>query len=358
MTVPTLLEPDEVRRALFVRLKRFGDTIFLAHAIGAFKAWAPHAHLGVVVKPGYDALIRLLPEVDEIVFAEPGARGAVRSWRRVRAFDADLAVDFHGGPRAAGLMAACRAPIRVGEKRFRWPVYDVRIDHAEHVYGLERRSHTIENHLALLAGIGVPTPPRPVSLPVDPRARESVEHRLRFIGDSDPVVLFPTTTLRAKQWPIERWAALAHRLADQRSGKILLQFGPGEDELAEFCRSHAGAAHVFDDFSIGELNALVAGAQLVVGQDSLGVHLAAAHATPSVVLYGGTDPASYFPWMSEHVVLRVDGLVCSPCEGRDCRSPYYRWACIDEIDDEVVYDIVAAWLDGDRPGARRLPIER
>jgi len=74
---PTLpLNPGEIRSALFVRLRRFGDTIVLGACVRLFKRWAPHARLTVLVQPGYDALLRPLREIDEIAIVERGARGA------------------------------------------------------------------------------------------------------------------------------------------------------------------------------------------------------------------------------------------------------------------------------------------
>ncbi|HUP00431.1 MAG TPA: glycosyltransferase family 9 protein [Gemmatimonadota bacterium] len=348
------LEPGDVRRALFIRLRRFGDTIVLGHAIRAFRRWAPGARLGVVVQPGYEAYVELLPEVDAVVIAGRGVRDGAQALARVCAFGADLAIDFHGNPRAALLTLASGARLKVGERRFRWPVYDVRTPHAELVFGLERRSHTVENHLALLAAIGIPTPPEPLALPVPAQARAALAHRLGTAGvpDGPRVVLFPTTTLRGKQWPIERWFSLAARLAETWTGAILLPFAPGEDSMAEHAREAAGGAHVLPSLPLAELSALASTAALVVAQDSLGAHLAAAHGVPSVLLFGATDPAEYHPWMAEHVVLRVEGLCCSPCGGRSCRSPYYPWACIDGLDEDAVLGTVLAWLAGERPGAR------
>lgn len=347
------LDPEDVRRALFVRLRRFGDTIVLAPAIRAFKAWAPDAHLGVVVQPGYDAFLKLLPEVDEILIAGKGLRGAGRSLAEARAFGADLTIDFHGNLRAALLTLASGASSRVGEWRFHWPVYDVRVPHAELVFGLRRRSHTVENHLALLAAVGIPTPAEPLRLPVAPAARAALAARLLAaeVPEGPRAILFPATTLRGKQWPLERWFALAGRLAAAWDGVVLLPFAPSEETFADRAREAAGQAHVIPGLPLPELSALVSTARLVVSQDSLGAHLAAAHQIPSIVLFGATDPAEYHPWMAEHEVLRVEGLCCSPCGGRGCRSPYFPWACIDGLDAEVVLRTVQAWLAGERPGA-------
>lgn len=350
------LDPAPVRRALFVRLRRFGDTILMAPSLAAFKAWAPHARVGVVVQPGYSAFLDLLPFVDDVLVARTGPLGAARALAEVRAWAPDLTVDFHGGSRAAALTFASGAPLTVGECRYRWPVYDVRVPRAEWLFGLGRRAHTVENHLALIAALGVPTARAPLSLPIDPAAERAVAERLAEAGVSPGprAVLFPTTTLRGKQWPIARWLALAARLATAWSGAVVLQFAPREADLATRAREEARGAHVLGGLPLSELSALVAGSSLVVSQDSLGIHLAAAHGVPAVVLFGATDPARYHPWGVEHVVLKVDGLACSPCGGRSCRSPYYPWACMDGLDDEVVFQTSLAWLEGRRPGALEL----
>ena len=68
MKPPTLpLDPGEIRSALFVRLRRFGDTIVLGACVRLFKRWAPHARLTVLVQPGYDALLQPLREIDGFV---------------------------------------------------------------------------------------------------------------------------------------------------------------------------------------------------------------------------------------------------------------------------------------------------
>lgn len=329
----------------------------LGSAIRLFKRWAPGCRLAVVVQPGYAAFLEPLPEIDEIVIAWPGPRGALQALARLRALRPDLTIDFHGNSRAALLTLASRARIRVGEARFRWPVYHVRVPHAELLFALDRRSHTLENHLALLAAIGVPTAAEPLELPLAEGAPGGLEERLltAAVPAGPRVVLLPTTTLRGKQWPIERWLRLAVRLAAEWDGAVLVQFGASESELAARARREASGAHVLEGLPLSELAALVASSVLVVSHDSLGAHLAAAHGVPSVVLYGATDPAEYFPWMAETAILRVDGLACSPCGGRDCRSPYFPWACIDGLDEEVVFRTIRSWLRGERPGALRLP---
>ena len=46
------------------------------------------------------------------------------------------------------------------------------------------------------------------------------------------------------------------------------------------------------ELPLSELSGRVAGSIRVVSQDSLGIHLAAAHGVPSVVLFGATNPGA------------------------------------------------------------------
>lgn len=349
------LDPSDIRRALFIRLRRFGDTILMGPSLRAFKAWAPESRLAVVVEPGYEAFLELMPEVDDIIIAERGPVASLRTVQAIRRFHPDLTVDFYGAARAAWMAWTSRARTIVGESRFRWPVYHIRAPRAEYLFGLRRRAHTVENHLALLAAVGIPTPRLPLQLPVDHEARSAIAERRskQAIPGGPLAVLFPTTTLRGKQWPIERWLSLARRLAEAWDGAVVMQFAAQEAHIAQRARAAVGGAHVLGEVSLRELNALVADADLVLTHDSLGAHLAAAHGVPTVALFGGTDPARYEPWGDGHVVLSLEGLSCSPCGGRSCRSPYYPWACIDGIDEDVVLETALDLLRRESRGGER-----
>src|SRR5690606_32880825 len=84
--------------------------------------------------------------------------------------------------------------------------------------------------------------------------------------------------------------------------------------------------------SIVGLAALVAGARLVLTNDSLGLHLADATRTPSVVLYSGTELESQWrPRHSPHRLLRKP-TPCSPCYQFTC--PFHL-ECLDWTPEEV-----------------------
>lgn len=96
----------------------------------------------------------------------------------------------------------------------------------------------------------------------------------------DYVVIQPFSGSARKNWPLERFRALAREL----NGPVQWCAGP-EEELE-------GAVRIDDLY---ELACWIAGARLYIGNDSGITHLAAAAGAPVVALFGPTDPAIWAP---------------------------------------------------------------
>jgi heptosyltransferase-3 len=91
-----------------------------------------------------------------------------------------------------------------------------------------------------------------------------------------------------KNWPADRYAALAQRLSPDRPW--LLVQGPAEPAFPV-----TPGAVVARDLPLRVLGALLARASLFVGNDSGVSHLAAAAGAPTLALFGPTDPALWSP---------------------------------------------------------------
>jgi ADP-heptose:LPS heptosyltransferase len=132
---------------------------------------------------------------------------------------------------------------------------------------------------ASLGGVPVPAVPR---IPVPRRER-------------DGCVIHPFSGSPRKNWPLDRYRALADRL-----GALLpVEWCAGpEDDLP-------GAFQLPDLY---DLACRLAGARLFIGNDSGITHLAAALGTPVVALFGSTDPAIWAPRGENVVVLRGGGM--------------------------------------------------
>jgi lipopolysaccharide heptosyltransferase II len=99
-----------------------------------------------------------------------------------------------------------------------------------------------------------------------------------------------TTLGQSKEWPL--FADLCAHLSS--AGKqIIICPGPGEESRCQGFKSHAT---VLSGLSLGAYSAVMAGAEMVIANDSGPMHLAAAVGAPVLGVFGNGDPGRTRPW--------------------------------------------------------------
>ena len=218
---------------------------------------------------------------------------------RLRAGSYDLCVDMQGSIRSAvvGRMA--------GAADFVGPA-EPREGPAAWFYRRKVRvtaAHVVEQGCELLgAAIGEKLQPARVTLPVDSVAEAWCDSMLSEVGQRF-VLIAPTAGWGAKQWPAERYGALAAALAEA-GFRTLVNASSTEDAVSKRVVETSHGAAVLVPCSVGQMIALVRRAALVVAGDTGPLHLAAALERPVVGLYGPTDPARNGPYGTRSRVLR------------------------------------------------------
>lgn len=116
------------------------------------------------------------------------------------------------------------------------------------------------------------------------------------------VVLFPGASARQKQWPAAQFAQLAQALAAalEPGTRLVLAGSPADEPLARRIVQAAGPATPFDNrcgqTDLPGLAALLAGARLVVSNDTAAAHFAVLAGTPTLVLLMGENYGKFFPY--------------------------------------------------------------
>jgi ADP-heptose:LPS heptosyltransferase len=272
--------------------------------------------------------------------------------RRLKAARYDVAIDFHGGPRASLLTWLSGAPIRIGyEIAGRSWMYTRRIGRPREL----RRRHSVENQWDLLTALDIAPPDRSidvVEMPADAAITAAVDERLARcgVGAGDQIVVVHVSAGNPfRRWPTEHFVALVARLAAENGyRRIVVTSGPSEGDAA--ARVIAGARSALDaeaaarvmscgEFSLSELRALLGRAALYIGGDSGPLHIAATTTVPIVGLYGPTLPVRSAPWRSAaYTTESVDAgeLPCRPCDQRVCAPGDFR--CLTRIHPDRVFE--------------------
>jgi len=351
-------------KILLVRLREIGDVVFTTPAVRAIRRRFPDAHISYVVEPAASAIVEHNPHIDDLIVAPrtrgfSGLRSELALIRRLRAAAYDIAVDFHGGPRASILTWLSGAPVRVGYTIVgRSWMYTRLVDRPRAL----RPRHSVENQADLLAALDVGPPDRaadPVEMPLDDQVAAALARRLVQAGvqaDHRLIVLHVSAGNPFRRWPAESFAAVAAGLAGRDPGRrIVVTAGPSDREAADRVIAEAQARLGADrgrvvacgEFSLTELRALVDRAVLYIGGDSGPMHIAATSHVPIVGLYGPTLPARSAPWRATlwpAEAIEVADLACRPCDQRSCRPGDFR--CLIWIQPQQVIEAAERALAG------------
>jgi heptosyltransferase-2 len=128
--------------------------------------------------------------------------------------------------------------------------------------------------------------------------------------------LMPGSNWPSKTWPREHFLALARKARVEGLGVAVLG-SPDERAICDYVAQDA-THNLCGQTSLVQAAAWLHGARAALGNDSGLSHLAAACGTPTLALYGATDPGGSAPWGPRSRVLRLDGIPCAPCFKREC----------------------------------------
>ena len=332
-------------RILLVRPDHLGDLILTTPVLQAIREHAPDAELVMMVGPWSREIVARHPALDRVVTCPfPGfqraSQGALapyallfRTARQLRRERYDLAInlrpDFWWG---AALLYLAGIPRRVGYAlQPGQPFLSTALSFptAEHA--------TVSNLRLASAGLvtlgdeplAEPFTPERYPARFTPTADEqdwaSARLEAEGIADDAPLIIIPPGSGGAvKLWRSEAWAHCANTLrallTSPHQARILLTGSPGERALVEeVAQGIPEGVTLITDASIGQLAALLARAACVLTVDNGPGHIAAAQNTPSVHLFGPTDPRIFGPWgnSARHTILsstqRCPGCPAIPC---------------------------------------------
>lgn len=123
---------------------------------------------------------------------------------------------------------------------------------------------------------------------------------LRSVGLSPlsrPVIIHPGSGSQKKNWPPECFAELAYRVQQRTSNTPVFVEGPADAAVAKTIRRDP-RVQGYSWITCPGLSALIgllSSARAYIGNDSGVSHLAGAVGTPSLVLFGPTDPGQWRP---------------------------------------------------------------
>ncbi len=274
-------------RILVVALRRLGDVLLTTPLIRSLKRAWPDSAIDVLVFAGTEGILAGNPDIANVITMpeRPAAGESLalmrRLWRRY-----DLALSTQSGDRptlfawAAGRRSAGFADAEGAMARIKWLVLDFPV-------ALAAGLHRVHDVLRLAEAIGITPVPEVVAPSGPPRAG--------IAPDRPYAVIHAAPMFRYKRWTVEGWQVLAAAL-DARGLAVIATAGPDDRRTLDEVWAGQPEVRCIEALAWPELATLIAGARIYVGPDTSVTHLAAATGSPTVALYGPTDPRLWGPW--------------------------------------------------------------
>ncbi len=296
-------------RILIVKLSSLGD---LFHALPAVHCLKQHfkAEIHWAVQKEYEVLCKCFTDVNRVIPVDrrsffPNLRNLASELRQI---EYDMVIDMQGLLKSALVARLARGRERIGPS-FHREGSALFYNRVAGPRNLER--HAVDQIMDVVRMLGAPA--------------SRVEFPVRFpdmhvIGRRPRVALLPLSRWVSKNWPPESFVQVAKKIKEKKEGSFFVLGGDGD---AEFCGRiqrdiGEGAVSMAGRLSLPALGGFLKQMDLVIANDTGPVHMAVVTGTPTVVIFGPTDPRRTGPYGQKSRVLTAK-IECRPCFSRTCR---------------------------------------
>jgi heptosyltransferase I len=282
-------------KLLIVKTSSMGDVVHALPVVADIHKHVLDAQIDWLVESPFAAIPQLHPGVTRVLpmawrkwrqqlFSRSTWRAMRQLRHELRAAQYDAVLDLQGLLKSALWARRAGAPVLGYDSR------SIREPLAARLYArtvpVSREMHAVQRCRGLVAAhLGYAAPDS---------ANDSPDFGLMaptggWVPRNAYAVLIPNASRAEKLWPERHWVAVGNRLYERGLQPVVLWGNPAEQTLAE--RIAAGCEGDVPPFlKVGEMAAVLAGAQQVVGLDTGFSHLAAAFGRPTIGIYCDHEP--------------------------------------------------------------------
>ncbi len=297
-----------------VKLSALGDIVHAMVALQFIKATIPTAQIDWIVEARFAEVLRHNPDIDNIITVNLkdlkthkwGVFAQIKALRHQALQAYDVVIDAQGlikSAAVAGLLGKRRAGFdadSIREKAAAW-LYQVKVASAYD-------ANTIDRNATVLA--------QPLGLTITP---EQIHHKAPFLffkaedqriydflsPDKRNIVLVIGSTWESRNYPADKFVKVAEAL---QQNCLVIWGSPEEQAKAEWMAQQTKTIKVLPRLDLNSVKALIAKADLLIGNDTGPTHMAWGLNVPSITLFGPT-PVSRVYQTDINKVLKSPSIV-------------------------------------------------
>lgn len=333
----------KIKKILVIQFYQIGDVLLTTPLVKVLKKEFPNAKIHFCCNKLPSNILQNNPNVDKIIINTPKSNEILKSLKFYLSFRKekyDIVIDTLGTNGSAALSFLTGAKYRIGwNLRIRKMAYNIVMPRIGNCYAAKAKLEILKKIINKDYDDAKPE----IYLTDDDYIKVNIFWEENNFNDDDfIVVISPYSRRAARRWLPEYFAQLANMLIEKYQAKIIIQYGPGEEDYINKIKEQIKYQVYLDPkTNLRELSALLKKSKLFIGNDNGPKHLAVAVGTPTITIYGPTDPINWEYPNPNHIFLQDDNLNCIKCGSRICpKQQDENMLCMKNIKPEDVFNKV------------------
>ncbi len=301
-------------RIAIVKLSAMGDIVHAMVALQFIKAQVPNLEIDWIVEQGFAGILANNPDINAIYTVnlkslkthKAGIFQQIKAIRNYAKNNYDLVIDAQGLLKSAITARLLGKPVAgfdkdsIREKAAAW-FYDVKVACAYDANTIDRNVLVISQPL----GVNI-TPEQILNKKPFLFFSDTDQSYTDFLStDKHNIILVISSTWESRNYPAEKFVAVAEAL---QQNCLVIWGNAQEKQKAEWMATQSNTIKVMPKLDLNGLKALIAHADLLIGNDTGPTHMAWALNKPSITLFGPT-PVSRVYQTDINKVLKSASIV-------------------------------------------------
>lgn len=334
------------KNILVIQTAYLGDLIWTTPLIKTLSCISEHKTVDVLCIPTTGDCINGLPFVDKLIVHHKknlhrGIFNIHKTINDIARGNYDLIVSPHLSLRSSLFSLVSGATVKCGfEEAVLSSVYDLKVPY-------DKSLHFVDRFLELAKPLGINDPHREMTVAYDSESEEYAETIHKELGDF--IAILPGSNWHTKIYPPPYYNKLSTKI-NRKLGHPVVILGKKDEEWLGRAILNEGVEglNLCGRTTLKGLASILRRAEVVIGGDSGGMHIAEAVYARTLFLYGATSPEyGIGPIQGEFRVLQSQ-MKCSPCsEHGTNRCPLGYEYCMMDLEPDIVFSELLK-LSGER----------
>lgn len=338
-------------KILVIRYRFIGDTLLAVPFLRNLRKHYPDAQIDMLVSPVSGDILKDCPYIDNLIYFDTTSKHRYENGDKKKSFFSyvmqlkeekyDKAYILKRSLSSALLAFLSRIKKRIGfNTEGRGLLLTNRVP-----YG--NNEHEIESFLNVLRADNVPVSDNYLENWVNPKDDKIAQKITAPYNDSLKIQIHATSGNLIKQWPLENFAEIIEYLINVKKAKIFYLGAGSDSEFYDKIRSHIKhdleiePINLCGQLSINESSAVMSKMDLVIGNDSGNLHIAASHNIKTIGIYGPMSTEKWGLLDNTHTCITSD-VDCYPCNLKiKCKKEK---ACLKSITPDKIINVIEQYL--------------